>query len=100
MPSCLLVITAPIDLEPKLLDLIIGTAGSTGQVRAEVALRQDGDAGLSAAEQVLGQRRSLELRMAVDDSIVAALLAELRRQFPGKGIRFHVLPILHEGAIE
>ncbi len=100
MTEQLLVLTAPIELEAKLVDVVDAACDTTGLIRAEVSMRRNESRGLSNEDQVMGRSRSIELRIAVDETVVATLIATLRQRLPHRGLRFQVLPIIQEGEIE
>ena len=100
MPRQFLTVACTLELEEKLLDALGGpAAGAAFSSVATFARRSDSEP-LSSAEQVLGRSRAVELHAALDEEQVAAVLAALRQQFSGKGVRYRTTPIIEEGVIE
>ena len=86
-------------VEEKLLDLLL--TAFPEDIFASTPIFSHGTAHgrLSAGEQVIGRSRSVYVQIVVSESESAQLLALLRAEFAGTGIRYWSTALVVEGEI-
>lgn len=95
---CLTLLCPPLD-EEKLLDLLLMFAHSAVFTSAPVAAHGVSVGRLSASEQVLGRARATQVQVLLPVAAKDVLLASIRAQFAGVGVRYWVTPLLEMEAI-
>jgi hypothetical protein len=93
----LLVLNLIPELEDALVDYLLSHAEVRGFTSFPVRGHGDQEA-LTVAEQVRGQRKRLQFELMLDAEAIDPLLAGLADEV-GKGIVYHVQPILQKGRI-
>lgn len=99
MSKVCLTLLCPPEVGEKLLDLLLLQPNArvfSSSARAAHGVAQEY---LDAREQVLGWARTVEVRALIEEEDVAPLLATLRAQFAGVGIRYWTMPVLESGDI-
>ena len=96
---CLSLICDP-DVAEKLLDTLL--ASVPGQVFASTPTFSHGvpHGRLTRDEQVMGRSRSLQIQLVITEQQLTDLVAQLKREFPGAGLRFWATELKLEGVIE
>lgn len=99
MAKFCLTLLCPPSVEEKLFDLLLAT--SEGDVFTSMAAATHGLAhnSLSPADQVLGRSASAQIQTILEESDVEQLLAKLRSEFRGAGVRYWAYPLTLEGEI-
>lgn len=99
MSDVLLTLLSPPSLEEALLDQLL--LSSDIQVFTSVATAAHGLAfgRLSANEQVLGRTDAVQVQAVLAQEQASSLLAELRRRYPGAGLRYWLTPVFESGDI-
>lgn len=99
MANFCLTLLCPPSGEEKLLDWLLST--SDCEVFTSIAASSHGLAhsSLSPSEQVLGHSASAQIQLMADEALVDRLLAQLREDFRGAGIRYWAFPVVLEGDI-
>ena len=92
-------ILCPPAAEEKLLDLLLMTTNAAVFTSTATAAHGLDHGQLDQMEQVLGRARATQVQVIVTASEQAPLLAALRSQFAGAGLRYWVLPVLEAGEI-
>lgn len=96
---CLSLICDP-DVAEKLLDTLL--ASVPGQIFTSTPTFSHGTPPdrLTREEQVLGHRRSLQIQLVASEQQLGDLLTQLRRDFPGTGLRYWATELSLQGVIE
>lgn len=95
---CVTLLCPPVD-EEKLLDLLLMSAHSAIFTSAPTAAHGVSAGRLSASEQVLGRARATQVQVLLSIRAKDELLAKVREQFKGAGVRYWVTPILEMGTV-
>jgi hypothetical protein len=95
----LVTLNAPTGLEEALVDCLLTFESEHGFSSFPVYAHDHRNEGLSLAEQVSGRQKRLRFQMHVEENVLPALLARLRAEFSGAGIRYWVMPVVDHGLI-
>lgn len=95
----LVTLNVPLSLEEAVVDCLLMQESEHGFSSLPVNSHDHKNEGLSLAEQVTGRQRKIRFQMYVPEDGLAALLAQLRAEFSGSGIRYWVLPVVENGVI-
>lgn len=95
----LVTLNAPIALEEAIVDCLLTFESEHGFSSFPVFAHDHRNEGLSLAEQVSGRQKRLRFQMYVEEAVLTALLARLREEFSGAGIRYWVMPVAANGTI-
>lgn len=95
----LVTLNVPTGIEEMIVDTLLTLESEHGFCSFLVYAHDHKNEGLSLAEQVSGRQKRLRFQMYVDDVALQALLAQLRQQFPGSGIRYWVMPVVENGVL-
>ncbi len=95
----LVTLNVPTSLEEVIVDCLLTFESEYGFSSFPVYAHDHRNEGLSLAEQVSGRQKRLRFQMYVDEQALSALLARLRQEFSGAGIRYWVLPVVDNGLI-
>jgi len=95
----LVTLNVPISLEEAIVDCLLTFESEHGFSSFPVYAHDHRNEGLSLAEQVSGRQKRLRFQMYVEESVLTALLAQLREDFAGAGIRYWVMPVVDNGVI-
>ncbi len=95
---CLTLLCLPA-IEEKLLDFLLLSEVQvfTSTPTAEHGLDQKN---LDPMEQVLGRARATQIQAIISAADKEPLLAALRQQFSGTGLRYWITPVIEAGAIQ
>lgn len=94
---CLSLLGSP-ELEEKVLDQLL-LSPHTHTFTSQACASHGGHlADLDATEQVLGRADAVFIQVVLDADKTDALLNDLKRLFPGSGLRFWLTPVLQEGS--
>ncbi|ACV37868.1 conserved hypothetical protein (plasmid) [Candidatus Accumulibacter phosphatis clade IIA str. UW-1] len=99
MSELCLTLVCPPEVEEKLLDLLLLWPGATIFTSTATAAHGLAHESLDQTEQVLGRARATEVQVICAAAGQAALLAALRQQFSGVGLRYWVTPVVEAGEI-
>jgi hypothetical protein len=99
MSKFCLVLVSPPEIEEKLLDALLATAGDEVFTSTPTFSHGTAHGRLSALEQVMGRSRSVQVQILVTEDELAQLLQTLRESFAGTGVRYWTLPLAAEGEI-
>ena len=99
MPDCCLTLVCAPDLEEKLLDTLLGDAGHEVFTSTPTFSHGTAHGRLSPAEQVMGRSRAVQIQILLSADEREHLLAHLRRDFAGTGLRYWAVPLTLEGEI-
>jgi len=94
-----LTLLCPPALEEKLLDLLLMSPEAVVFTSASVAAHGLAFGRLSASEQVLGRAHATQVQVLLERAQKDAVLAAVRAQFSGAGLRFWLTPVSEAGAI-
>ena len=100
MKPMLLTLIARPDVEEVVIDWLLGRGeltGFTGQA-AYGHSREHG--GFSLVEQVTGRQRRAMFHVQIDEGEVESLLAAMREELAGLGLRYWLTPMRETGVIE
>jgi hypothetical protein len=86
-------------LEEAVVDCLLTLESEHGFSSFPVSSHDHRNEGLSLAEQVTGRQRKIRFQMYVPEQRLASLLAQLRSEFSGSGIRYWVMPVVENGII-
>ncbi len=95
----LVTLNAPTGLEEAIVDCLLTFESEHGFSSFPVYAHDHRNEGLSLAEQVSGRQKRLRFQMYVEEAVLTALLARLREDFSGAGIRYWVMPVVDNGMI-
>ncbi|MEC4749902.1 DUF3240 family protein [Methylomicrobium sp. Wu6] len=95
----LVTLNVPTSLEEVIVDCLLTFESEHGFSSFPVYAHDHRNEGLSLAEQVSGRQKRLRFQMYVEEDVLTALLARLRVEFSGAGIRYWVLPVVDNGVI-
>lgn len=95
----LLTLNVPFALEEAIVDCLLTFESDHGFCSFQVYAHDHRNEGLSLAEQVSGRQKRLRFQMYVEQRVLAELLARLREEFSGAGIRYWVMPVVDNGMI-
>lgn len=95
----LVTLNVPTGLEEMIVDTLLTLESEHGFCSFPVYAHDHKNEGLSLGEQVSGRQKRLRFQMYVDESALQILLARLREDFPGAGIRYWVMPVVENGWI-
>jgi hypothetical protein len=95
----LVTLNVPPSLEEAIVDCLLTLESEHGFSSFPVSSHDYRNEGLSPAEQVTGRQRKIRFQMYVPEQGLAALLAQLRTEFSGSGIKYWVLPVIENGVI-
>lgn len=95
----LITLNAPTSLEEAIVDCLLTFESEHGFSSFPVYAHDHRNEGLSLAEQVSGRQKKLRFQMYVGETVLADLLARLRQEFSGAGIRYWVMPVVDNGTI-
>jgi hypothetical protein len=95
----LITLNAPPSLEEAIVDCLLTFESEHGFSSFPVYAHDHRNEGLSLAEQVSGRQKKLRFQMYVGEAVLADLLARLRQEFSGAGIRYWVMPVVDNGTI-
>lgn len=95
----LVTLNVPPSLEEAVVDCLLTLESEHGFSSLPVSSHDHRNEGLSLAEQVSGRQRKIRFQMYVPEQGLAVLLAQLRAEFSGSGIKYWVLPVIENGVI-
>lgn len=95
----LITLNAPPSLEEAIVDCLLTFESEHGFSSFPVYAHDHRNEGLSLAEQVSGRQKKLRFQMYVEEAVLSDLLARLRQEFSGAGIRYWVMPVVDNGTI-
>lgn len=95
----LVTLNVPPSLEEAVVDCLLTLESEHGFCSFSVNSHDHRNEGLSLAEQVSGRQEKIRFQMYVPEQGLAQLLAQLRAEFSGAGIRYWVLPVIENGVI-
>ncbi|MDD5409996.1 MAG: DUF3240 family protein [Methylobacter sp.] len=95
----LVTLNVPTDLEEVVVDCLLTVESEHGFSSFPVNAHDHKNIGLSLAEQVSGRQKKIRFQMYVPEQGLAALLAQLKAEFPCSGIKYWVLPVIEYGVI-
>ena len=95
----LVTLNVPISLEEAVVDCLLMLESEHGFSSFPVNSHDHKNEGLSLAEQVSGRQKRIRFQMYVPEQGLPALLAQLRTDFSGSGIKYWVLPVIENGSI-
>jgi hypothetical protein len=95
----LVTLNVPPSLEESIVDCLLTLESEHGFSSFPVNSHDHRNEGLSLTEQVTGRQKKIRFQMYVPEQGLAALLAQLRAEFSGSGIKYWVLPVIENGVI-
>lgn len=95
----LVTLNVPVGLEEVIVDCLLTFESEHGFSSFPVFAHDHRNAGLSLDEQVSGRQKKLRFQMYVEKQVLSELLARLRQEFTGAGIKYWVLPVVDHGDI-
>lgn len=95
----LVTLGVPPSLEEAVVDCLLTFESEHGFSSFPVNSHDHRNEGLSLAEQVSGRQEKIRFQTFVPADGLAQLLAQLRTEFSGAGIRYWVLPVIENGVI-
>ncbi len=100
MPSLCLTLVSPPEIEEKLLDTLLDVAGNEVFTSTPTFSHGTAHGRLSSTEQVMGRSRSVQVQVLLRTEELDPLLAALRADFAGTGLRFWVTALAQSGEIK
>ena len=95
----LVTLNVPLSLEEAVIDCLLTLESEHGFSSFPVSSHDHRNEGLSLAEQVTGRQKKIRFQMYVPEQGLSQLLAQLKTEFSGSGIRYWVLPVVENGVI-
>ncbi len=95
----LVTLNVPLSLEEAVIDCLLTLESEHGFSSFPVSSHDHRNEGLSLAEQVTGRQKKIRFQMYVPEQGLSQLLAHLKTEFSGSGIRYWVLPVVENGVI-
>ncbi len=99
MSKFCLALVCPPEIEEKLLDALLATAGDEIFTSTPTFSHGTAHGRLSAVEHVMGRSLSVQVQILVTEAEMTELLQTLRQSFAGTGLRYWALPLAAEGEI-
>ncbi len=99
MSECCLTLLCPPGLEEKLLDLLLMSPEATVFTSTPTAAHGLAFGDLSPTEQVLGRALATQVQVLLADANKETVLAAIRQEFVGVGLRYWVTPVLEKGEL-
>lgn len=99
MSELCLTLLCPSKLEEKLLDTLLVFPGISIITSTQTAAHGMPHEQMSASEQVLGRSFVTQVQALLLIKDQAAMLACIRQQFTGTGLRYWITPVLETGEI-
>lgn len=99
MSEYCLTLLCPPGLEEKLLDLLLMSPEAAVFTSAPAAAHGLAFGRLSPAEQVLGRALATQIQVLLAGNAKDAVLAAIRQEFAGVGVRYWVTPIIDMGEL-
>jgi hypothetical protein len=93
---CLSLLGSP-ELEEKVLDHLLFSPHTQTFTSQACASHGGCTTDFDASEQVLGRANAVLIQVLLDSDKTEPLLDDLKRLFPGSGLRFWLTPVLQEG---
>ena len=100
MSDYCLSLTCDLDVAEKLLDTLLATVPDQIFTSTSTFTHGAPHGRLTRDEQVMGRSRSLQIQLVTTEQQLADLVAQLRRDFQGAGLRFWATELKLEGVIE
>jgi len=95
----LVTLNVPVSLEEAVVDCLLLLESEYGFSSFPVNSHDHKNKGLSLAEQVSGRQKRIRFQMYVPQEGLTGLLAQLRAEFSGSGLKYWVLPVIENGVI-
>lgn len=97
-----LTVVAPRDLEEHLVEILLehDEAASIGFTTCEISAFGSHVLFRNIAEQIRGRVRRVEFKVFLSTQEAHNLVAHLRQTVSGRGVTFHIAPVLTAGSIE
>lgn len=99
MAKFCLILLCPPAVEEKLFDLLLTASDTDVFTSTSASTHGLAHDGLSSTDQVLGRSASAQIQTILDEADVEPLLAKLRSDFRGAGVRYWAYPLALEGEI-
>lgn len=95
---CLTLLCSP-EIEENVLDTLLMSPYASIFTSAPTAAHGLAFAKLNATEHVLGRASAVQIQLIFPDSHQTQLLAQLKQQFAGAGLRYWLYPVAEAGEI-
>lgn len=95
----LVTLNVPLALEEEIVDCLLTLESEQGFSSFPVSSHDHRNIGLSLAEQVTGRQKKIRFQMYVPEQRLESLLAQLKSEFAGTGIKYWVMPVVESGVI-
>ena len=92
-------LVCPLQVEEKLLDVLLDTEEADVFTTTHVDSHGARGTRLSTKEQVMGRSQATQVRVLLTQRSLTHLLERLRMEFAGAGIRYWASPVALEGEI-
>lgn len=99
MDKFCLSLVCPPEIEEKLLDALLVTAGDAIFTSTPTFSHGTAHGRWSSVEQVMGRSRSVTVQVLVTQTEMTRLLQALRESFAGTGVRYWAVPLAAEGEV-
>lgn len=99
MSEICLTFLCPPTIEEKLLDLLIMSPHATVFTSTSTAVHGLRHGSFNQTEQVLGRAFATQVQVIFADTDKVTLLAQIRQQFAGAGLRYWVTTVVEAGEI-
>ena len=99
MSELCLTLLCPPAIEEKLLDLLLLSPNVAVFTSAPIAAHGLSPENLDQTEQVMGRARATEIQVIFAAADKTTLLADIRQQFAGTGLRYWVMTLVEAGEI-
>jgi hypothetical protein len=99
MSDLCLTLLCPPGMEENLLDWLLMSPHAAVFTSAPTAAHGLAFGHLSATEQVLGRASAVQIQLIFPEKDKAHLIAHLKREFAGTGLRYWLMPVLEAGEV-
>ena len=99
MADCCLTLVCSPSLQEKVFDALLEQPGIASFTSTGAAVHGEADASLSAAEQVLGLRRAVQVQVLLAAAERDVFRDLLRARFAGSGLQYWFTAVLEEGTL-
>ncbi|MGC9456569.1 MAG: DUF3240 family protein [Halothiobacillaceae bacterium] len=100
MSQVLLTLIARPDVEDVVVDWLLDRDDLSGFTSVAARGHSRAHGRFSLAEQVTGHQRSVVFHVQIESTLADPLLAAMRSELCGLGLRYWLVPLLESGAIE
>lgn len=97
MPDIWLTLLCTPNLEEKIIDHLLVSAGTRIFTSTPVAAHGVSTSALNPVERVMGRARAVQIQLVVEQNVLDLLLSSLKQEFPGTGLRYWTVRVSQFG---